>query len=708
MLRSKITKKDGLLYFDINGELYSPSAYMTYCPKKEYMDEFKKEGYKIFSFPVYVSEMGINAETGVRALLPNIYKAENTYNYNSVTKILEDLAPNGDKVFVFFRFMFQTPQWWDKENPDEQNRLYSGERVRNSQCSAKARETLWEVCRKFIDFIEESKWKNTIIGYQVAGGGTEEWPHIVRHSDDFCDYSENNRKYYAKWLENKYKNIAKLNKKHLKNYKNFDDVQLPVPGVLAYTKNGVLRDIKKECEAIDFYMYHSWVIVDTILYYAKKIKEYTDYKAITGTFYGYIWLFQKAYKGHNALNMLLESEYIDFVATTNSGQNAGGSYSFGAPIHSVMLHDKIFMVEGDIRTHLTPYIHETMPHAAPIGNDCFKSPVWAPLKNEFYSVSALKKAMGRTLCAGVGCWWFDMWSRFFSSDRMMKLMNLFKQAMDSRKQEGLKTEVAVIIDETSVYYAGLENGRKSYFCNRSSAYDVPVITFQREEIERMGCGYDVYEATDLANSDFDPDKYKLFIFVNMINPKEEVRKAIEQRIKKNGRTLLWTYFSDAYNNSKLTGFKTRYNKYDEYMTADYFGQKFPYLPLSCPRFTEEAIEDSYTVLNFEGTQTPCVLYKNCGDYQSFYSLLPTVPRKFLMEILNIAGVHIFSRDEDTIISGGEYLAIHALESGLKHIYLPENVTKVTEFEGKEFEFCDTHLFFNMEKHDTYLFKLDFE
>lgn len=709
MLNSRITKKDGKLWFDIDGELLPPYAYMTYCPNKKYIEEFKNAGYKLFSFPVYMSDWGINTETGLKAFCQHIYVNEGEYDFTVVDKYLEMFAPNGKGAYVFPRVFLQTPSFWDREHPHDLGMDFAGDVIRNDFASQRVREDLWTALKALIDHIENSIWKDCVIGYQIAGGGTEEWPHQIKFDEQYIGYSQSHICDFKNWLTKKYKDINKLNSAWNKTYQSFDDVSMPSPGELSYAFGGMVRDSKKEMHVIDYYTHLSELVADTILYYANKVKKYSHGKAITGTFYGYIWMFHKAYKGHNALNKLLNSPDIDFIASTNGWPGSGLSWPFGSAPHSALLHNKIFMCEGDIRTHLTDSLEKTMPHAVPDGNDYYTSDVWRAVKDEFQSASVVKKAIARALTGNVGLWWFDMFSGWFSSPKLMDLISLVPKLSNEGSKSLLKPEIALILDEESVYYTVKEVGAKGYFGNRTPVYNRFVCDEQKTQLGRMGAPYDIYEAKDLANPDFDPDKYKLYIFVDMVNPSPQVRDAIEKRIKSGGRTLLWCYLTDVENNSKITDFETAYNKGDEPMASSFMGRAFPSESVSCPRFTDSGKKNAYTVLEFDNCSEPCVMYKENKDFRSFYSLLPAVPAKLLGEICHMAGVHLYSKDEDVIYAGGDKVAIHSEKGGVKHLFFPKALKELIDVEtGERMKFYDSQLFFHMEKDDTRIFKVIFK
>ena len=66
------------------------------------------------------------------------------------------------------------------------------------------------------------------------------------------------------------------------------------------------------------------------------------------------------------------------------------------------------------------------------------------------------------------------------------------------------------------------------------------------------------EAKDLLCDSFDADKYRLIILSSFLSPSKEIRRAIDEKLRKKGRTLLWCQFTP----DDLTGVKTNANAID--------------------------------------------------------------------------------------------------------------------------------------------------
>lgn len=703
MKKCTVIEQNGFLKIDAEGDILAPSSYMTYVPKEENYASFAKAGYRLFSYPVYVTDRGINSQTGIRAFMPSISVGEDQYDFSCPDAILDQILKNNPGTYAFPRVYLVTPTFWDKENPQELSRDYAGETVEISYASEKGREVLWQALRAYVDHVEASPYADRIIGYQLAGGETEEWPMLLNHPEQFVDYSENNRRRYIGWLRDRYETVAKLNEAHGTACGSFEEVAFPVPAKLAYSRNGALRDHDREREAMDYWRYYNESNAETILWFAEKLKAYTGRKALVGAFYGYLWAFHFVSRGLNAFRKILESPDIDFLAATNGPE----SFPFLSLAGSAALHHKLYFMEADKRTHKTTELIETLSASNPESH-AYEGGVWGAAASEFEGLSVMKREMGQMLTHNVGGWWFDMWSGWFRDPKLMHLAEVFRREMEQRKADRLRAQIAVILDETAVYHTALESPVRGYSGDRSHLYSNGICTQQSVQLGRIGAPYDLFEIGDLLRPDFPLEQYKLYIFVNAIHPEEKIVSGIRETLQGGGRTLLWISFSDAYRDGALTDFRLTYAPESEPKRAVYRGSAFPETALPCQRFDAEEGKNAYPVAYFEGTTEPAVLCKPGKDYVSYVSLLPGVPSDLLREIANLAGVHVYTREDAVVYAGSRYVGLYALRDGVYQLRLPEDFTEVHELEsGESPAVSGRFIFAPMQKGETKLYKITF-
>ena len=330
--------------FDIDGKIVHPSAYMTYAPLQEDYDDMKKHGINVFMFGIYAGDEGINWGSGLRPFCDNFFKGYGEYDFSAVEKVMNMINPDGeDGLYVIPRVCVEPPRWWQDLNPDERGMHYKGQPLRCCFTSEKWREDMTVALKALIDYFENSKWKNTVIGYHIAAGGTEEWTYHPK-DDSACDYSQRNLEAYHRWLHDKYASPSKLSKSWGRKIKAFDDVQFPNPVSRAFAEDGFLRDPKREMDVLDFYDFHNDAVADTINYFCKQVKDYTNNSRITGVFYGYVAVLPHNDKGLHSLNKLLEQPYVDFISTPNWYKEDGGAWTFASAVQSALMHDKMWIL----------------------------------------------------------------------------------------------------------------------------------------------------------------------------------------------------------------------------------------------------------------------------------------------------------------------------------------------------------------------------
>ena len=688
--------QDGGARIRIDDKTLSPVAYMTYAPEAERFASFRADGLKLYSIGIYAGDQGINSHSGLRPFRSGLFRGPGRYDFDEVAQDLARIAPTGKEAYILPRIYLDCPKWWEAEHPEELCRDYRGNALRESFASEKWREDMGGALEALIDFIEASPWKNAVIGYQVAAGGTEEWVYHRRFFTQYADYSAVNHRRYSRWLRDSYETVEALNRSWGTDYEDFDRIPLPTPLERVCCRGGVLRDFRTERPVMDYYVYHSELIADAILYFCRRVKAYTHGDRLTGAFYGYVGEIMNVDYGHHALGKVLQSPDIDFLASPNSyfGCRAKGEdWPYMAPVDSARLHGKLWFVESDTRTHLTRPMKETLPQCAP-DNTLYENGVWAGPETKELSLALLKKGIARVLTGRTGTWWFDMWGGWFDAPEYRELLQKAEGWIGDQSTGLMRAETAVLVDDRAFASFGVDD---------PVLYDL--IYKQRSPLGKMGAPYDFYLLSDLADGRFPAEAYKAVIFLNAVNLEEPVKQAIREKLQKDDRLLLWIYLADAANGGVFTGFPWVYTP-DRMGQAIYKGAAFPEKPVSCAAFTPEAAEGAYVLASTDDGR-PAVLFRREKAYTAAYSLLPCLPARLLNDLLALNGVHVYCFTEDVVYAGGQYIAIHAASGGEKRLYLPQGVTKATDAEtGKPQRVNGCFLDFPMEQYETRVFRLE--
>ena len=105
----------------------------------------------------------------------------------------------------------------------------------------------------------------------------------------------------------------------------------------------------------DYAAFSSDLVAQAITGLAGAVKTLSEGRLLVAVSYGYTLEFAtRNDSGHLALARVLASPDIDILAGPNSytGRGAGSPGAFGAPIDSVALHGKLWLVEDDTKTFL--------------------------------------------------------------------------------------------------------------------------------------------------------------------------------------------------------------------------------------------------------------------------------------------------------------------------------------------------------------------
>ena len=301
----------------------------------------------------------------------------------------------------------------------------------------------------FIEHIESSDFRDHIIGYQIAGGNTEEWfPYDQKGS-----VGKRSREKFAEQV-----------------------------------KNG------REDGEYEYFRYLSEITASRICQFAKRAKELTQRRLVVGTFYGYT--LEKPERGycHNDLKQVLESPDIDFICSPVSYaqlRSAGRNHSYMLALHSLKLHGKLYFSENDTRTHLSK-AYSDLPR--------YQGPIWFGPDRET-TLEILKMHFARVLVHGHASWWFDMWGGWFADEKYMEFMKRAREISNNARSlpTHSRAEVALVFDEKSVaYFADKDKTTQKVL------YDI------REALGKTGVPYDLYLTSDY---DTVRNSYKAFVLL---------------------------------------------------------------------------------------------------------------------------------------------------------------------------------------------------
>ena len=382
-------------------------AYMTYAEHKACYRDFREAGYRLFSCSVSFGDRPINAMNRARAMRHGVFEVKGESHFEYFDRTIEQILLEVPDAWIFPRLNVSPPAWWEEAHPDACNDIgfQKGPR-RFSPASRIWLAAALGALRRFFAHVSETPFQEHLIGWQIAGGNTEEW------------------------------------------------LSTNLQGSQGLASRAAFADESPDDQSPEAYHHFlSDLNARAICELAAEVKKLTERQLIVGSFYGY--LFETPFWGslHHALSRILKSPDIDFLCSPSS-YSVRLKPEMGWPsmtvIDSIKHHGKLFFHEFDTRTHCTTLFRDSLPEACP--PDAYIDKIWQPLPSEMDSLNALRMNFGQQMAFGTASWWFDMWGGWFDSPAIMTemaeyLTEAYRSLNDTDR--GSVAEFAAFIDERS-------------------------------------------------------------------------------------------------------------------------------------------------------------------------------------------------------------------------------------------------------------------
>ena len=272
-ISSEIKLRDGKPRLFVSGKEITPLAYITYLNENACYSDFAKVGYKLYSVSLFFGTNHLNEKSGQIVFSKGIFDSA-TPDYSEFDENINKLLSVCPDAMIFPRVNVSPSREWEISHPDE---LCDEGLDRDPDCRRVCFSSdVWaeEVKRElslFITHIESSDYASHIVGYQIAGGNTEEWlPFDMKGSVGL-----RSKEKYESYL--KEKGIASSDGEH--------------------------------------YRFLSKINAKRLIEFSEHIKALTDKRLIVGVFYGYTFETYWKESAHHALGEILRSDSIDFICS---------------------------------------------------------------------------------------------------------------------------------------------------------------------------------------------------------------------------------------------------------------------------------------------------------------------------------------------------------------------------------------------------------
>lgn len=459
MLCSDIRIHGGVPTLFSDGAPMPGPAYVTYLPEREDYAAFAAMGHKLYSVCVYFSSRPVNAHELCGPFMPGLYEKKGEPDFSIADREIERVLAACPDALIFPRINVNLPRWWDEEHPEACNDTGIGDHpARPCPASPVWQETCKEFLRQLIRHLEDGPYADRILGYQIAGGQTEEWMAIDMNGNQG----------------------PALREAFAKAYPDEND---PVK----------FREFAGEANAA------------AIISLTRLAKEEVRGRKVVGVFYGYTFEMPWWQSAHSAMGTLIREASVDFFCSPfsyNHLRRPGMDLACMTVLDSVKLHGKLYFVEADIRTCQTLPLPDSRPGICEKPN--YTGGVWAGPEDPQVNAWQLRLAFGRMLTHGHALWWFDMWGGWYDHpllrEEMARYPGLAARSVQDPDRQSV-SELAVFIDEKACARSGYP----------AAGDPVRMIAYEnRIPLGYAGVPYDVYDVRDF---DAVHTRYKAAVFL---------------------------------------------------------------------------------------------------------------------------------------------------------------------------------------------------
>ncbi|OGV65719.1 MAG: hypothetical protein A3K19_25850 [Lentisphaerae bacterium RIFOXYB12_FULL_65_16] len=668
---TRIEVRDGVARITVDGKVIDSTQALFNFPDDLHMANAKAAGVKLWS--VALDGMGWT---------------EKGFDYTAVDQALARYLEVDPEAWLLPTFDMGTHDhaWWIKAHPEARCRLEDGNdtvgdyaggrRTLPSYGSEVWQQAYGEALRNLVRHLKESPFAPRIVGYQPCTGISWEWFHWGSQSGELVDYSEAGVNDFRRWLTAKYGTDAALQAAWHDPKATLAGAPVPSNARRRGPAQGVFFDPATQQDVLDYNRYQHEVVADSIMHFAKIIKDESGGRCIVGTYYGYVMHLPESPgfcqgSGHFSLSRLLHSPDVDYTMApaAYAWREIGGTGACMTAPASVLLNGKVFWTQADLRSHWAPDIQAG--HGRPA--------------NVAGSIQAMRREVAASLAMGTPIQWYEFTQGWLFGDErltdemanLQRVLQTFRTATDWPRAAYL----AVVVDEEQV----------GTFDPFNPPYLLHLTFNQREKLTRSGVPWKCYLFRDVIEH---PEvlEHRAFLFLNLFRLTPEQRQFLKEKVLNSGRTvafvgpvgLLDGSGLSAANTSDLLGWEMEtapapvapQGKFLADLPAPWkacagmeIGMSKEFTPAVRPKAPGKA-----TVLALGAGEWPVVLFEARPDVKLFWSACPGLPPALIRALAESAGVPVVSADDQAVYAGYGYVGVHAASERPVRVRLPQPAT----------------------------------
>lgn len=701
--RSELRKVDGNVEVFVNGERQSRMWGRIALPGQNAPE--KLEQYLDAGIDIYLTNVDLEWNNG--------WNGDDTYDFRAYEMHLDRiLAVKPDiKLVLYVGYAGAAPYKWCRANEEQLVLLSNGDRLRmGSFASEKWLRDSTRAMKAFVTHFRNSRFAKNIIGINPIMYSNEWHTPSSRGHAPLDDYSLPMQAHFRNWLREKYKGEATA----LRASWGVEDVTFESAAIPSEA-----RRLRIGMEALPFGDRDLWVadyencleearerfIIET----CKAVKEASDGALLTTL-------------GRNPQSMLmLQSPWVDSFHGPYAYQNRKLMNVYGYAALSYPSNGKLGMYQIDTGTHVMPLTG---------GDSLGVGYIWpGPFRladNEWESLEILERDVCRAIAdnryvywneGGPG-WMFPIvnhgtvtFGRFwFDTPGIKDLIARTKELVNRQTALNAKSTARVAVIGAQFQKPVLGTGGKSV----AGLFNPASVLYS---LQRSGAALSNYILEDFASI---KPSYDVYIFANAFYVPAELRERIRAKLKADGATAIWLYGAGYINEDgaslenieALTGFRlgvehragpVQIAQPDAgnrlFRDAGSFGSRTVAksnssdkpLETYVPEFESRDLPLAFycddpqaeVLALFESSGKTGMAVKREDGFRSVWIGAPEVPWQLYRNLLDDAGVHIYSENGDYLMANERFAALYCITGGEKQIDLPQACQVLDALSGEE-------------------------
>ena len=377
--------------------------------------------------------------------------------------------------------------------------------------------------KRFFEEMAKKPYADRIVGFMPGFGnfGENNYGHIDgRYYLSPHDFSPAMTTFFRKWLLREYGADARaFGAAWGRPGFNFAHAQVPTMLQRSPRLEGGFLDAKRQRQTIDYARCESFALLHRVDRQGWAAKAATDGRVFTASEIGYMY----GRRYHRELMPMLTNKWIDAFgpAPGYTNRGAGDDIPAYAPVGSMKEHNKVYLFQADVRTHV----------------EVLNPPDLGATSNASETVAVLLREMGKYMTDGEipYHWTFAKW---YDDPEIYKIVHEYERLMrfSSRFPRASRAEVALVVDPLSLStgiqyaYGGTPTATAGHFMDLN----------RRLEWHKLGAMHDVWLLDDILKSD-KLGQYKLVLLHGVCALTPVQAKLIRERLYQDGRTVVWMY-----------------------------------------------------------------------------------------------------------------------------------------------------------------------